>query len=103
MFGKTRYFYRLFFAFLLTSILPLALLSLFFGLFSARVLEGSYRQQSEATIKNITGAIDLQLEKFSHLVYILSQNEEIIITLEAGNSIKRPNMLNQLPPPKEGV
>ncbi len=94
MFGKTKYFYRLFFAFLLTSILPLALLSLFFGLFSARVLEGSYRQQSEATIKNVTGAIDHQLAKFSHLVYILSQNEEIIITLEAGNSINHPNMLN---------
>ena len=94
MFGKTRYLYRLFFAFLLTSILPLGLLSSFFGLFSADVLEDSYRQQSEAAIKNIAREMNLQLESLSHIIYTLSRDEEIIHTLETMDAAERPNMLN---------
>ena len=94
MFGKNRYLYRLIFAFLLTSILPLGLLSSFFGLFSADVLEDSYRLQSKAAIKNIAREINLQLESFSHIVYTLSRDEEIIDTLETMDEAEKPNMLN---------
>ncbi len=94
MFGKNRYLYRLIFAFLLTSILPLGLLSSFFGLFSADVLEDSYRLQSKAAIKNIAREINLQLESFSHIVYTLSRDEEIIYTLETMDEAEKPNMLN---------
>ena len=83
MFGKTRYLYRLIFAFLLTSVLPLGLLSLFFGFFSADVLEDSYKRQSEVVIKNIVREVDSKLENLVHIVYTLSRDETLINNIES--------------------
>ncbi|QEN08078.1 sensor histidine kinase [Oceanispirochaeta crateris] len=76
-----RFFYKLFIAFFLTGVIPVALLSSSFALFSGGIVTGSYKQQGLIAIKGMSEDLNTLLERYRHTVYSLSSDDEIIAAI----------------------
>ncbi|MDA3957929.1 cache domain-containing protein, partial [Oceanispirochaeta sp.] len=78
MLRRFRFFYKLFIAFFLTGVIPVALLSTSFALFSGGIVTGSYKQQGHIAIRGMSEDLNALLQKYRHTVYSLSSDDEII-------------------------
>lgn len=94
MLRRFRYIYKLFLAFLLTGIIPVALLSSSFALLSDGIMKGSYKQQAQLAIKGISSDLDNLFEEYSHRVYALSVDEDIINAILQDSNPPRSERLN---------
>ena len=90
---QLRYFTKLFIAFLLTGIIPVALMSTVFAFLSGDIMKGSYKQQAEISIKRISEDLDEQLERLRHTVYQLSTDKLIVDAVEGDRSPGRQELL----------
>ena len=93
MLRKFGFFHRLFLAFLLTGTIPVVLLSTVFMFLSGDIMEGSYKQQSQAAVKGISAELDELLEKYRHIVYRISRDQDIISAVEGNKSPDRSELL----------
>ena len=90
MAGRISFFYKLFIVFFITGVLPLALLSSFFGLFSSEIIKDSYSRQSFTTLAAVRKEINLYLEGFRETVESLSGDENIVDSLSGKRNPDRP-------------
>lgn len=93
MLKSVKFFYKLFIAFLLTGIIPIALISTVFAFLSGDIITGSYKQQSKITVERIVESLNRQLDKYRHTVYAMSEDPEIMTGLLENRHLERPDLL----------
>lgn len=93
MLKSVKFFYKLFIAFLLTGIIPIALISTVFAFLSGDIITGSYKQQSNITVERIVESLNRQLDKYRHTVYAMSEDPEIMTGLLENRHLERPDLL----------
>jgi len=93
MFRRFRFFTKLFIAFLLTGIIPVALISILFAFLSGNIMKGSYRQQSQIVVNRISQDLSEQFEKYRHTVYQMSSDSKIINAIERDEQPDRQQLL----------
>jgi len=90
---RFRFLYKLLIAFLITGVLPVSLLSMSFALLSGGIVRGSYRQQAQTTLRGISEDLNITLEKYRHIIYSLSEDEQIAAAIQSGRTYLRSERL----------
>lgn len=76
-----RFLFRIFIALLFTGLIQVALLSVFSMLFSTRMLDDSYRTQSEGRMSHLVNALNTTLSTYRETTARLAGNERILDAL----------------------
>ncbi len=87
------YFTKLFITFLITGVIPMALVSTIFAFLSGDIMKGSYRQQAGTAIRRIGEDLDGQLDRLRHTIYQLSGDGLILSSLEGNREPDRSELL----------
>lgn len=92
---KTRRFqFHIFISLLSIGIIPVILLGGFTTLFSSKIIEDTYREQSEKKMKLLVADMNRKIELHSSTLFNLSQNKDIKNTLFSSRSISRATLSN---------